>query len=78
MDLNLTPTEQQFRDQFRAWLTAVSVLPDDDVWAVGNAGLIVHKTPDGWRADVSTLNQQWGSDHYPIVGSFRAPPPPVE
>ena len=33
---------------------------------------------DGWRADVSTLNQQWGSDHYPIVGSFRAPPPPVE
>ena len=34
MDLNLTPTEQQFRDEFRAWLTA-NVPPE---WTGGGLG----------------------------------------
>ena len=34
MDLNLTPSERQFRDEFRAWLAAN--LPPE--WAGGGAG----------------------------------------
>jgi endonuclease/exonuclease/phosphatase family metal-dependent hydrolase len=25
--------------------------------------------PNGWRGEVSRLDERWGSDHYPIVGS---------
>ena len=29
--------------------------------------------PEGCRAAVSRMNDRWGSDHYPMLGSIAAP-----
>jgi hypothetical protein len=34
--------------QFRAWLKAVVAVSDDNVWAVGDAGLVAHRDGRGW------------------------------
>ena len=37
------------RGTFRAWLTAVVAISDENVWAVGDNGLIVHRDATGWH-----------------------------
>jgi hypothetical protein len=71
----------QSRAVFRAPLRAVAVIGDDNVWAVGDAGLIVHRDSNGWHevanpaptGDLTTI-QMFGQGEEGWAGGSIIPP----
>ena len=74
----------QSRTGFRAPLRAIAVIGDDNVWAVGDAGLIVHHDSNGWHevpnpaptGDLTTI-QMFGQGEEGWAGGTMPGPQPT-
>jgi hypothetical protein len=74
----------QSRANFRAPLRAVTAIGDDNVWAVGDAGLIVHRDSNGWHevpnpapiGDLTTI-QMFGQGEEGWAGGTMPGPQPT-
>ena len=54
----------------RAWSSSLASEDARDTHLMGRLDYLFFKAPDGWSASTRRLDERFGSDHYPVVGTF--------
>ncbi|HEX8028550.1 MAG TPA: hypothetical protein VF491_08815, partial [Vicinamibacterales bacterium] len=54
----------------RAWSTGLTSEDPRDTHMMGRLDYLFVKLGDGWTASTRRLDERFGSDHFPIVGTF--------
>ena len=58
----------------RQWSTSLGSEDRRRTHLMGRLDYLFFRLADGWVAQTRRLDQRFGSDHYPVVGRFMAPP----
>jgi endonuclease/exonuclease/phosphatase family metal-dependent hydrolase len=57
----------------RTWATGMAREDPRDTHLMGRLDYLFFKLADGWVGSTSRLDQRFGSDHFPILGTFSRP-----
>jgi endonuclease/exonuclease/phosphatase family metal-dependent hydrolase len=57
----------------RAWSKGPSQEDRRDTHMMGRLDYLFFHLPDGWSASTRRLDERFGSDHYPVIGTFDRP-----
>lgn len=57
----------------RAWSKSLAREDARDTHMMGRLDYLFFKLNSGWTASTMRLDERFGSDHYPVVGTFKAP-----
>jgi endonuclease/exonuclease/phosphatase family metal-dependent hydrolase len=56
----------------RAWATSLAREDARDTHMMGRLDYLFFRSAAGWTASTQRLDERFGSDHYPVIGSFHA------
>lgn len=54
----------------RAWSSSLTKEDSRNTHMMGRLDYLFFKLPDGWMASTTRLDERFGSDHYPVMGTF--------
>ena len=57
----------------RAWATGLAREDARNTHMMGRLDYLFFKLADGWVGSTSRLDQRFGSDHFPVLGTFSRP-----
>jgi len=57
----------------RAWSSALHTEDARDTHLMGRLDYLFFRSDAGWTASASRLDDRFGSDHYPVLGTFSRP-----
>jgi endonuclease/exonuclease/phosphatase family metal-dependent hydrolase len=57
----------------RNWSHSLSIEDARNTHMMGRLDYLFFRMKDGWSASTQRLDEKFGSDHYPVLGTFKAP-----
>ena len=54
----------------RAWSSALGTEDPRDTHMMGRLDYLFFRSDAGWTASTQRLDERFGSDHYPVIGTF--------